>query len=277
MHFSPAQAFHHRWCAAMAARDTTALRELYHPDAVQLSVATSQVLTGAQAIASGYAELFGSVGAVQTTAVESFVDLGEAFVAESTQQTGFLQMTGYDVFALVDGRARFHVHGAISPRPPAALPPESGAPGQAFYRRVWAATNARDAAALQHLYAPDAVMASTAGVVRGLQAITTGIQQVWQSAGPAQLKGLSRFVEGPDALAVEGVANIGLMEARLDVEFYEVWLLRAGQATLTVTGLINPRPAELRQGLQRLAEHRTRVLQTFAEGVTLRASAPWRW
>lgn len=276
MHLSPAQAFHHRWCAAMAARDAAALRELYHPDAVQLSAATGQVLSGAPAIASGYAELFEVAGAIRTD-VMSFVDLGDGFVAESTQATASMQTTGYDVFVLADGRARFHTTGAISPRPPAALPAESAAPGQAFYRRFWAAVNARDAAALEHLYAPDAVQASLDAVVRGRQAITGGVRQVWQSVGPAQLKGLTRFVEGPDALVVEGVANIGLMEARLDVEFYEVWLLRAGQAVLTVNGLINPRPAELRQALQKLADHRTRVLQTFTEGVTLRASAPWRW
>jgi ketosteroid isomerase-like protein len=276
MQLSPAQAFHHRWCAAMAARDAAALHELHHPDAVQLSVVTSRVLVGAQAVAANYAELFGAAGAV-ATAVQSFTDLGEAFVVESTQSTTSMQMTCYDLFVLAEGRVRFHAAGTIAPRPPAALPPESDAPGQAFYRRLWAAMNARDAATLDHLYAPDAVQASVGGVVHGRQAITAGIRNVWQTVGPAQLKGLTRFVEGPDVLAVEGVANIGLAQARLDVEFYEIWLLRAGQAVLAVNGLINPRPAELRQGLQRLAEHQTRVLQTFAEGVTLRAAAPWRW
>jgi hypothetical protein len=75
---------------------------------------------------------------------------------------------------------------------------------------------------------------------------------------------------------VEGVANIGGMEARIDVEFDEVWPLRGGQTTLAVNGLINPRPDELRRNLQKYADHRTRTMQDFAQATMLRA-ATWRW
>ncbi|MHC3473493.1 nuclear transport factor 2 family protein [Streptomyces sp. 7R007] len=278
MQLTSAQAFHHRWCAALAAQDTAALGELYHPDAVQLSVSTGRTLLGAEAIATGYAESFGIAGAVNTTGVENFIDLGTSFVAESTQSTSFAQATSYDVFALDGGRARFHASGSLFPRSPGALPAQDpAAPGQAFFRQLWNAISMQDAATLTSLYAPDAVHASVAGIMRGGQVITDSLRQRWRQVGPPQLRSLSCFVEGPGALAVEGMANLGFgPDVRLDVEFYEVWLLHQGRAVFVTSGLISPRPAELRQGLQNYADNQIRNIQIVAQGLA-HLHAPRYW
>jgi hypothetical protein len=88
---------------------------------------------------------------------------------------------------------------------------------------------------------------------------------------------LSRFIEGPNALAVEVIANLGFdPELRLDVEFYEAWLLRQGQAVLVTNGLISPRSAELRQGPQKYADNQVRNIQIVAQGpANLHAPRYW--
>lgn len=154
---------------------------------------------------------------------------------------------------------------------------DPAAPGQAFFRRLWDAISTQDAATLTNLYTPDAVHASVAGVMRGGQVITDSLRQRWREVGPPRLRSLSCFVEGPQVLAVEGVANLGFgLDLRLDVEFYEVWLLRQGRAVFVTHGLISPRPAELRQGLQRYADHQIRNIQTVAQGLA-NLHAPRYW
>ncbi|HTJ66407.1 MAG TPA: nuclear transport factor 2 family protein [Actinospica sp.] len=277
MQLTATQVFHHRWSAALAAQDAAALRGLYRDDAVQLSVGTGRTLVGAEAIAAGYAEVFGVVGGITTTGVESFTDLGTAYVAESRQTSGFAQALAYDVFALHDGRARYHVSGSITPRTATALPAESATPGQVFYRRMWEAKRTRNAAAIAGMLTPDAVQATVRGVLRGGPAIVQGEQRAWQYNADRRLRGLSAFVEGPNVLAAEGVVNVTLLETPFDMEFYEVWLLRDdGPAALNVSGLINPRPEELKQRLQRIGAQQAQAVQTVAYGIA-RTIGPWRW
>lgn len=279
MQLSPGQMFHHRWCAALAAQDVAALQTLYHPAAVQVSTVTGKVLAGTEQITDSFRQLFAVAGAVTTTAVESFVDAGELICVESVQATAYAKALTYDVFLLEEGRLRHHVNGSISPRPqaPSLNPADPPTPGQALYRRFWGAVGAQDQAGLASVYTPDIVQVTVGDVVRGRDAVLAGAGQMWQTVGPSQLKGVTQFVETPEVVCVEGVADIGGRQMNLDVMFYEVWLLRAGLVGHRVNGLISPRPDQLRQGMQRLAQHQSQLLQTFTEGVTLRAAAPWRW
>jgi ketosteroid isomerase-like protein len=276
MQLTSTQAFHHRWSAAMAAGDVYALRALYQPgSSVQLSLGTGLVLMGAESIAAGYAETFGVVGGVVTAGVERFIDLGFAYVAESWQSSGYASTLSYDVFVLEGGLARYHVSGSVAPRTPAALPAESAAPGQYFYRQVWDATNARDLAALAQLYAPDAVRASAGVVQRGSLAILQSEQQTWAQGGGQRISSLSTFVEGPNILAAEGVIEAVLMDTTFSLEIYDVWLMRGGQGVLNISGLINPRPEELNRLMQRVASSRRRAERPEAYGPNQLESRPY--
>ncbi|WP_033223267.1 nuclear transport factor 2 family protein [Kitasatospora phosalacinea] len=277
MQLTPGQVFHHRWCAAMAARDVAALRDLHHPDAVLLSSSTGSVRSGAERIAADYSQLFATAGAVTTTAVEDFTDLGDAIRVESVVSTAFARMLTYDVFALDAGRVRVHVTGTILPRPPAPAPAQHAVPtpGQALHRRIWAATDARDAAALRAVYAPDAVQTVFGGVVRGADAIARGTWEGWQHGHATRLKAVTAFTDAPQAVCVEGVAGVEVQDTRFEVAYYQVFLVRAGLVTHSVTGLISPRPAELRQGLDRLADARLKAAQAITLGMAMRVPRTW--
>jgi ketosteroid isomerase-like protein len=276
MHLTPTQIFHHRWAAALAAQDVAALHGLYHPDAVQLSVGTGQTLVGAEAIVAGYAELFGIVGAVTTTRVETFTDLGTAYVAETHQTSAFAQSFAYDVVTLEGGRARYHVSGSINPRPPALeLPPDTGTPGQTMYRRMWETTYARNFAARAELYAPDAVQASSGTVRRGRDAILRAEQQGLQAGTNPQLKTLSSFVEGPGVVAVEQVVSMVIQDTQWDLECYSATILRDGKVAMDVDGLINPRQEELSQAVRTVGLAQARALQSVADGLA-RFNGLWR-
>ncbi|WP_030241958.1 nuclear transport factor 2 family protein [Streptomyces sp. NRRL S-350] len=277
MHVTPSQAFHHRWCAAVAAQDLAALKGLYHPDAVMLSSTTGSVQAGAEQILAGYAQLFRTVGAMTTTAVEEFTDLGDVIRVESVRSTAFAPMLAYDVFALDDGRARVHVTGSIRPRPAAPAPPQHSVPtpGQNLHRRIWDAIDARDATALRAVYAPDAAQTVVGGVIRGADAIVQATWQNWHDGNTTRLKAVTAFTDAPQAMCAEGVAEVALQDTRFDTAYYQVWLLRAGLVTHCVTGLISPRPNELRQGLERLSDARLKAAQAVTLGMAMRVPRAW--
>jgi ketosteroid isomerase-like protein len=278
MQLSSAQMMHHRWCAALAAGDVASLRALLHPDAVQVSAATGQVLTGVEQIAGALEQLFGVAGPVATSGVESFVDVGDAFCAESVQSTAYAQVLSYDTFVLDGGRIRFHINGSIAPRALSPLPPPAGpSEGQDIYRRYWAATSAHDPNGLAGVYAPDIRFSNVGNVVYGRDAVIGGIQRFWASGLGSMLKTVSRFVEAPQVLAVEATASVGGNGGRLDITYYEVWMLQRGQISHSIRGLISPRPAELKQIMQKMADNNTRALQDFAQASMMRNAMQVRW
>ena len=279
MQLTSGQVFHHRWCTALAAQDVATLRGMYHPGAVQVSTATGQVLTGVDQIAGSLTQLFNVAGAVTTTRVEQFVDAGELICVESVQTTTYAQALTYDVFVLEGGLIRFHANGSISPRTqaPPPVPANPPTPGQDLYLRYWAAVGALDPVALSTLYAPNVVQVNVGTVVHGRDAILAAAQQYWHSGGRPQLMAVSRFVEAPQAVCVEAVAKMGGQGSLIDLTYYEVWLIQSGVVSHAVRGLITPRPAELREGLQRLHEHQIRAAQTVTEGMARLITPPSRW
>lgn len=285
MQLTTTQIFHHRWAAALAAQDVAALRDLYHPDAVHLSVGNGQTLVGADAIASGFAELFDVVGAITVTSVESLIDAGGAYVAETVQSSRFAQARSYDAFVLDNGRALFHVTGSVNPRPPAVTPRGSYSPGQVLHRRYWEACDRRDIAAVGDLYAPEAVAVELDTVVHGRQMILQNLQQAWQQGVITRLKSLSAFVEGPDVFASEGVLTLTVYDTPLDIEFYDVWILSAGRVGFNFTGFINPGLADVKQWMQKLADIRIRAIQSSGEAqvramqsiTDVVTGRTWRW
>ncbi|MEY9932737.1 ketosteroid isomerase-like protein [Catenulispora sp. GP43] len=278
MQLSSAQMFHHRWCAALAAGNVAAVRDLFHPDAVQVSSATGQVLSGVEQIAGALEQLIGVAGPIATSGVESFVDLGDAFCVESVQSTAYAQAFCYDVFVIDGGRIRFHATGSISPRALAPLPQPSGpTQGQDLYRRYWAATSAQDPNGLAAVFGPDLRFSNVGNVVYGRNEVIGAVQRFWGSGMGSALKTVSRFVETPQALCVEATADVGGRGGRLDLAYYEVWMLRQGQVSHLIRGLITPRPAELKQIMQKAADTNMRTLQDFTQATMLRNAMQVRW
>lgn len=100
--------------------------------------------------------------------------------------------------------------------------------------------------------------------------------RAWRENGPPQLEGVSRVIEVPNTVAVEGISNIGLLGARFDVEFYRVSLPHEGQATLAVYGLIAPAPRNYAKAYRNI-EQNTRTVQSFAESFMNRSTGGRRW
>lgn len=278
MQLSSAQLFHHRWCAALAAGDVAALRAMFHPDAVQVSMATGQVLTGVEQIAGTLEQLFAVAGPVATSGVESFVDLGDSFCVESVQSTAYAQVLGYDVFVVDGGLIRFHANGSIAPRSLSPLPPPTGpTQGQDVYQRYWTATNAQDPNALAGVYTPDVRFSNVGNVVYGRDQLVGAVHRFWAGGMRSTLKTVSRFVEAPQMLCIEATANVGSRGGALDITYYEVWMLRQGQVSHLIRGLITPRPAELQQIIQKIAAANQRTVQDFAQATMMRSAMQVRW
>jgi ketosteroid isomerase-like protein len=290
MQLSAAQLVHHRWCAALAAGDVAAVRGLLHPDAVQVSTGTGRVRNGVEQIAGALEQLFAVAGPIATSEVDGFIDLGDAFCVESVQSTTYAQVFGYDVFVLDGDRIRFHVNGSITPRSLSPLPPPAE-PTQAqdVYRRYWTATSARDLNGLGGVFAPDIRFSNVGNVVYGRDTVMGGIQRFWAGGMGSTLKTVSRFVETPHALCVEATAGVGGNGGSLDITYYEVWMLRQGepsgqgqtphqmQISHLIRGLITPRPAELKQIVQRMADANQRTLQDFTQAFMLHNAMQVRW
>lgn len=278
MQLSPAQMFHHRWCAALAAGDAATIRSMFHPDAVQVSTATGQVLSGVDQIIGALEQVFAVAGPIATSGVEGFVDLGDSLCVESVQSTSYAQAFSYDVFAIEGGRIRFHANGSIAPRSLSPLPPPTGpTQGQDVFRRYWEATGAQNPNGLAAVFAPDIRFSNAGSVVYGRDAVIGAIQGFWAGGLGSTLRTVSRFVETPQALCVEATANVGGEGGRLDITYYEVWMLREGLISHLIRGLISPRPAELKEMMQKLAEANARALQDFAQASMLRNAMQIRW
>lgn len=94
------------------------------------------------------------------------------------------------------------------------------------------------------------------------------------------LKTVSRFVEAPHALCIEATASVGGQGGSLDITYYEVWLLRQThqlEISHLIRWLITPRPAELKQLVQRMADANQRTLQDFTQAFMLHNAMQIRW
>jgi ketosteroid isomerase-like protein len=270
------QAFHHRLSAAIETQDLPALASFYHPDAVRVSLSTGQVFRGLGAILADIDQTLKVAGHVKPVAVDSFVEYGDIICVEATQATRFAQVQTYDIYVLQAGAIRQQFSGTISPRQH-VTPQDPGTqttPERQFHRRFCIAMQKPDLAELRALYRPDAVwiFASGGQVFPGRDAIVDSVRQSLRS-GPPQLKALTRFIEAPDVICVEGIAAEKFSGLVLDVQYYEIFLLQAGAIRYRVNGMISPRPAEIAPVLQRQHDITISALQWAGQSFN---PYPWR-
>jgi hypothetical protein len=138
--------FYGRLTRAMEQHDLVTLASLYHPDAVQLSADTGQVLRGTAAIVAAADNLLQAIGPVRTVSADTFVECGDVLCVEAVQALRFQEVQTYDVFVLRAGAVQFQFSGMIAPRP-AALSQSAGfapTPERRVYDRYRSAAQARD-------------------------------------------------------------------------------------------------------------------------------------
>jgi hypothetical protein len=258
--------FYYRLSSAIEAQDLATLETLYHPDATLISLRTGQIIQGRAAIMATITQTLSVASPIKPIAIESFVELDDIICVEATQSTRFTQnRQTYDIYLLQAGAIRNHFSGMISPRE-VATPLHLGAPAtpeQQIHRRYWTAFEAQNPAQIRTLHHPDAISisVSTGSVTQGDVNIENNAQQGWR-AGPSRLKALTRFIEGPNLICIEGTYTIdidpgmSLTRVPLDLQFYNIFLLRAGLIRLAFSGLISPRPAELKEIFKLIAERR---------------------
>jgi hypothetical protein len=215
MQLTPGQAFYHRLSTAIEKQDIATLDTLYQPDAIQVSVNTGQILHGRAAVVAAIKEMLGLASPVKPVAIESFVELGDALCVEAVQETRFSQIQTYDIYEQ-----------------------------------------------LRAMYRPDAtsISASLGAVVQGQDTIVSTLQQSMRTGRwPPQLISTFRFIETPNLICAEGISAQQLVVSAdgegpvLDLQFYQVFVLEDGAIRYQFTGLISPRPAELKQTRQKLS------------------------
>lgn len=265
------QMFYYSLSSAIEAQDLATLETLYHPDATLISLTTGQIIQGRAAIMATIKQTLSVTSPIKPVAIESFVELGDIICVEATQATRFTQNRQiYEIYLLQAGTIRNHFSGMISPRQP-ATPLHPGAPTtpeQQFHRRYWTALQAQDLAQLRTLYHPDAISISVSGgsITQGYDAIENNFQQGMRALGPSRLKALTRFIEDSNLICTEGTITIdidpgmSLTRVPLDLQCYEILLLRTGVIRLAFSGLISPRPAELKEAFKLIAERRRKGL-----------------
>lgn len=259
--------FYYRLSSAIETQDLATLETLYHPDATLISLTTGQIIQGRAAIMATITQTLSVTSPIKPIAIESFVELGDIICVEATQSTRFTQnRQTYDIYLLQAGTIRNHFSGMISPRQPAP-PLHLGAPTtpeQQFHHRYWTARQAQELAQLRTLYHPDAISisVSSGSVIQGYDTIENNYQLATRELGPSRLKALTRFIEDSNLICTEGTVTIdidpgmSLTRVPLDLQFYEIFLLRAGVIRLAFGGLISPRPAELKETFKLIAERR---------------------
>lgn len=264
--------FYYRLSSAIEAQDLATLETLYHPDATLISLTTGQIIQGRAAIMATIKQTLSVTSPIKPIAIESFVELSDDIICvETTQSTRFTQnRQTYDIYLLQAGTIRNHFSGMISPRQP-ATPLHLGAPAtpeQQFHRRYWTALQAQNLAQLRTLYHPNAISISVSGgsVTQGYDAIENNFQHETRELGPSRLKALTRFIEDSDLICTEGTFTIdidpgmSLTRVPLDLQFYNIFLLQTGVIRLAFSGLISPRPAELKEAFKLIAERRRKAL-----------------
>lgn len=260
--------FYYRLSSAIEAQDLTTLQTLYHPDATLISLTTGQIIQGRAAIMATITQTLSVTSPIKPIAIESFVEFSDDIICvEATQSTRFTQnRQTYDIYLLQAGAIRNHFSGMISPRQH-ATPVHLGAPAtpeQQIHHRYWAAVQAQNPAQFRTLHHPDAISisVSTGSVIQGDDTIENNFQREVREVGPTRLKALTRFIEDSNLICIEGTFSVdidpgmSLSRVPLDVQFYSIFLLRAGLIRLAFSGLISPRPAELKETFKLIAERR---------------------
>jgi len=278
------QMFYYRLSSAIEAQDLTTLESLYHPDATLISLTTGQIIQGRAAIMATISQALSVSSPIKPIAIESFVELLDDIICvEATQSTRFTQNhQTYDIYLLQAGVIRNHFSGMISPRQP-ATPLHLGAPAtpeQQFHHRYWTAWQAQNAAQLRAFYHPDAISISVSSgdVIWGNVNIENNVQRQMRELGPSRLKALTRFIEDANLICTEGTITIdidpgmSLTRVPMDLQCYNIFLLRAGAIHLAFSGFISPRPAELKETFKHIAERRRRGLDMIWD-----AMHPRRW
>ncbi len=266
------QTFYYRLSSAIEAQDLATLETLYHPDATLIFLTTGQIIQGRAAIMATITQSLAVTSPIKPIAIESFVEFSDDIICvEATQSTRFTQNhQTYDIYLLQAGTIRNHFSGMISPRQP-ATPLHLGTPStpeQQFHHRYWTARETHNLAQLRTLYHPNAVVISVSGgsVTRGYDTIENNYQRERRELGPSRLKALTRFIEDSNLICTEGIFTVdidpgmSLSRAPLDLQFYNIFLLRAGVIRLAFSGLISPRPAELKETFKLIAERRSKAL-----------------
>jgi hypothetical protein len=261
--------FYGRLTRAIEQHDLVTLASLYHPDAVQLSADTGQVLRGTAAIVAAADHMLQAVGPIRAVTAGKFVECGDVLCVEATQALRFQEVQTYDVFVLRAGAVQFQFGGMIAPRPTAPPQPADGPPTPE--RRIWdryiSAAGARDYARLRDLISADAVdiTASLGVTCQGRDAILDAARREERHSSPPRLKAVTSMVEAPGLIGVEAVVTqTALLPGggifgrpggpTLDVQCYEFLVLRDGAIRCHVYGLISPRPDELKAILTQNAE-----------------------
>jgi hypothetical protein len=252
--------FYGRLTRAMEEHDLVTLASLYHPDAVQLSADTGQVLRGTATIVAAADNMLRAVGPIRAVSADKFVECGDVLCVEATQALRFHEVQTYDVFVLRAGAVQFQFSGMIAPRPAALPQPASAAPTpeRRVYDRYRSAAGARDYARLRDLISADAVSiyASLGLVHQGRDAILAAARADERQSTPPRLTAITGVAEAPGLIAVEAViTQTALLPGggifgqpggpTLDLHGYEFLVLRDGAARCHVFGLISPRPDEV--------------------------------
>jgi ketosteroid isomerase-like protein len=280
MQLTAGQTFYNRLWAAIEARDFVAVEKMYRPAAVQYSLNTGDIFEGRAAIMASLQEFLAIAGPITPKAVESFVELEDIVCVEAVQATRFAEVRNYDIYLLYQGRISKHFSGTIAPRTPASplLPGPPATPEQQLHRDYYAAFQAQDFARLAALFRPDAisVAVSVGAVTRGRDAIIGNMRPAssegmmfgsWTDA--PRLESITRFMTAPNVVCAEGTFSQKVVYGPLNFEFYEIYILRDGGIQLSFSGLISPRPDELKQILERLGSHRVEMGRIVLEGITV--------
>lgn len=264
------QMFYDRLSSAIETQDLATLETLYHPDATLISLTTGQIIQGRAAIIATIQQTLSVTSPIKPLAIENFVEFSDIICVEATQSTRFTQnRQTYDIYLLQSGSIRNHFSGMISPRQH-VTPLQIAAlttPEQHFHQRYWTARQTQDLAQLRTLYHPDAISIAISGnsVTEGYATIESNFQREARELGPSRLKALTRFLEDTNLICTEGTFTIdidpgmSLSRVPLDLQFYNIFLLQAGVIRLAFSGLISPRPAELRETFKLIAERRSKA------------------
>jgi ketosteroid isomerase-like protein len=254
--------FYGRLTRAMQEHDLVTLASLYHPDAVQLSADTGQVLRGTAAIVGAAENMLQAVGPIGTVSADTFVECGDVLCVEATQELRFQDVQTYDVFVLRAGAVQFQFGGMLAPRPaappqPVSVPPT---PERRIYDRYRSAAAARDYARLRDLITADAVdiYASFGAARQGRDAILDAARHEEHRGSPPRLEAITCAVQAPGLIGVEafitetaylpGGGAFGLPGGpELDLHCYEFLVLRDEAIHCRVLGLISPSPDELEE------------------------------
>jgi hypothetical protein len=273
-----------------------------HPDAVQLSADTGQVLRGTAAIVAAADRMLQAVGPVSAVHADEFTECGDVLCVEATQALRFQQVQTYDVFVLRAGAVQFQFGGMIAPRP--AAPPGSAGgpptPERRLYDRYRSLAAARDYARLRDLLSADAVdIDASSGVPRqGRDAVLDAARREERYSSPPRLKAITSVVEAPGLIGVEAIITQTVLlpgggsfgrpgGPTFDLHCYELLVLRGGAIRCRVIGLISPRPDEVKAIITQSAEQILRG-QQIAHDVKMRGNeiaqknaflmgAPWWW